>query len=480
MLAKLLILVSMAVPLAAQTVSDQAAEHANAARLAESHNDFPTAVREYKVLARLMPHSAEVQSNLAVALYFDNDMADAAAASERAIALNPNLFAPHLFGGLAWYRLSNPDRAVEELGKAVRINSSDVLAHLWLGYAYVEQLRYEDAVKEFQAVCRLDPKNVDAWYGLGQSYLQLGKDATARLIAFASDGGRVWQLAGEQYQLQGDKHRALEDYMEAIKRRPDILELKGKITELGGTPPELQQTTHGDSAREDRLYAIANETEKESHAAFDRVMQIDPNSYRAHQIMADVFLARQELDKATQEYQAVLKAKPDLPGIHEELGKVLEESGKLEEALKEYEAEIQLEPCSASAHMHAGQVLLTMGKDDEAEKMLTSALAMDRPPIDVYRLIGKLDLNRKNYQEAVSNLTRYVAVRKDDSTAYYLLSRAYRELGDKEKMNSALAMFRKTSSDVKARNSAQAQLEPTANKGPDSEGTMDSQSATHE
>ena len=480
MLAKLLILVSMALPLVAQSVSDQAAEHASAARLAEGHNDFPTAVREYRALAKLLPHSAEVQSNLAVALYFDNDLTGAAAASERAIALNPNLFAPHLFGGLASYRLSNPDRAVEELSKAVRINSSDVLAHLWLGYAYVEQVRYAEAVKQFRAVCQLDPNNVDAWYALGQSYLQLGKDATANLIAFAPDGGRVWQLAGEQYQLQGDNHRALEDYLEAMKRRPDISGLKEKITELGGTPVQSMRAPSADWAREDRLYANASEAERQSHAAFDRVMQIDSNSYRAHQIMAEVFIAKQQLDKASEEYQAVLKAKPDLPGIHEELGKVLEESGKLAEALKEYEAEIQIEPRSASAHMHAGQVLLTMGKDDEAAKMLNGALGMDRPPLDIYRLLGKLDLNRKNYQSAVSNLTRYIAARKDDSTAYYLLSRAYRELGEKEKMNAALTMFRKTSSDVRARNSAQAQLEPAAEKGLMPEGAMDSQGATHE
>lgn len=477
MLAKLLIYVGMALPLTAQTISEEAAAHANAAQLAQSQNDFATAVREYKALAKLMPQSAVVESNLAVALYFDNDMPGAAAASQRAIAINPDLFAPHLFGGLAWYRLSNPDRAVAELSKAVRLNSSDVLSHLWLGYAYVDQLRYVDAVKQFHAVCQLDANNIDGWYGLGQSYLQLGKDGTAKLIAFAPDGGRVWQLAGEQYQLKGDRRRTLEDYMEAIKRRPDISGLKEKVTELGGTPPTAAQKPTTAWAQEDRLYNNAKEAERQSHAAFERVMQIDSNSYRAHQIMADVYLAKQQMDKASEEYQAVLKAKPDLPGIHEELGKVLEQSGKLDEALKEYEAEIQIEPLSASAHVHAAEVLLTMRRNDEAATMLTNALEMDRPPVDVYRLLGKLDVNRRNYQSAVVNLNRYIAARKDDSTAYYLLSRAYRELGDTAKMNVALAMFRKTSSDVKARNSAQATLQPVANNSPGSEGTIEPQNA---
>ena len=77
-----------------------------------------------------------------------------------------------------------------------------------------------------------------------------------------------------------------------------------------------------------------------------------------------------------------------------------------------------------------------------------------------------------------SNLTRYVAVRKDDSTAYYLLSKAYRELGEKEKMNAALALFEKTSQDVKARSNAQKQLQAAADNRSAPEDASDMKDAT--
>lgn len=465
MLAKAMILVSMALPLMGQAISDQAAEHASAARAAESRNDFPTAVREYRTLAKLLPRSAEVQSNLGVALYFNHDMAGAAEASQRAIALNPNLFAPHLFSGLAWYKLSNPNRAVPELERAVHLNGSDILAHLWLGYAYVAQLRYEAAAKEFQTVCHLDPGNIDAWYALGQSYIQVGKDTTVRLIAVAPNGGRIWQLAGMQYLLRGDHEKALEYFQEAIKRRPDIKELPGLIAAAGGAAANSQVVgTVADAGheKEDALFQQAHDAEQMAHEAFERVMQIAPDSYRAHQIAADVLVAKQQPQQAIQEYREVLKLKPDLPGVHEAIGNILEEQGKLTEALQEFKAELQIQPDSSDAHMHAGQVLLTMGNDAEAGKMLNGALVLDRPSPDVYRLAGKLDLNRKEYGAAVDMLTRYVAIRKDDSTAYYMLSKAYRALGDKEKMGRALAMFERTSQDVKARNRAQLDLDPSA------------------
>ena len=71
------------------------------------------------------------------------------------------MVAPHLFSGLACYRLSDPDAAVPELEKAISLNPSDAIAHTWLGYAYSAQLRYEPALKELGIAQELDPNNVD-------------------------------------------------------------------------------------------------------------------------------------------------------------------------------------------------------------------------------------------------------------------------------------------------------------------------------
>jgi predicted Zn-dependent protease len=90
---------------------------------------------------------------------------------------------------------------------------------------------------------------------------------------------------------------------------------------------------------------------------------------------------------------------------------------------------------------------------------------MDRPPAEVYRLLGKVDLHRDDYQSAVSNLMRYLAIQKNDATAYYLLSRAYRGLGDDDRMSRSLALFEKTSQDAKARSQAQGELERLTGQG---------------
>lgn len=467
MLAKLCLLAGMAFPLllAAQQLTPEMASHARLAQDAERRNDFPTAVHEYRLLARMLPNSAEIQSNLGVALYFDHELRPAVAAFHKAMAIDPNLMAPHLFSGLAWYHLSNPDSAVPELEKAVRINPKDPIAHTWLGYAYSAQGHSQAAVKQFEEASRIDPKNIDVWYALGHTWLQIGKDATLHLLAVAPDGGRVWELAGEQSGMRGDQKEALLDFEQAERRRPDLLELRKRIIELGGTAMEQAPSAHptrvlGRDQKEDAAYEQAHQAEERSRAAFEQVAQLAPDSYRAHQILADAYVSQKRDRKAIDEYRKVIELKSNLPGIHDELGEALMRTGNVPGALQEFETEIKNQPYSAKAHMDAGRALQVLGRDQEAGKMLDAAAAMDRAPLEIYVLMGQIKLGRRDYRGAIDALTRYTAKKKGNSTAYYLLAMAYRGMGEKEPMREALAMYKKTSMDAEARTKAQKQLRP--------------------
>jgi len=447
-----------------QNATDEVAQHARTAQEAERRNDFPTAVREYEKVVRLLPRNAEMQSNLGVALYFNGELTRAVSVLQKAAALNPGLVAPHIFAGLSWYRLSNPDKAVPELQKATELSPSDVIAHTWLGYAYVAQSQYAPACKEFQTASELDPDNIDIWYALGQTYLEIGRNATVHLLAVAADGGRIWQLAAEQLLLKGDRNGALTNFQKAFERRPDLTELPGLIAEMGGSAMAVQKKPGSDTSQEDRFYSQAHDAEREAQAAFERVAQIAPDSYRAHQILANAAAAAERQDEAVKEYQMVLKQKPDLPGIHEAIGAAQLKESKLEDALSEFEAELQIQPRSASAHTNVAQVLILMSRDDEARSHLETALGLDRPPLEIFRMLGKLALNRKDYRLAAESLNHYISLRNDDSTAYYLLSRAYRGLGDQKAMERAMDLFQRTSPDAKARKRAESKLGVLANQ----------------
>lgn len=457
MLATIAMLPGMASPLPAQRGVDDSAVHAARAQEAERRNDFPVAVAEYRILASRYPHNAEVLSNLGVALYFNHQFPQAIESFQKAIAIHPDLLPPHLFSGLAWSRLSNPDAAVPELEKAVHLNPSDVLANTWLGYAYSAQARDRQAVTAFEAASRLDPSNVDVWYALGQTWLAIGKSATRRLLATAPDGARVWELAGDQCQDRGETAQALHDFEQAYARRPADSELRSRVVSLGGSLPAVAPAST--SAADDALYREAREAEENARNAFARVEQLGPDSYRAHQVLADSLVARRQDLQAIREYRTVLKLNPGLPDIHEAIGEAFIRSGRLPEALQEFEDEIRIQPESALAHMNAGRVLLMQGHDEAAAATLAEALREDRPPAEALVLMAKVELRQHKDRAAIGHLTSYVAEEKGDSTAYYLLFTADRDIGDQQNARSAMEMYLKTSRDKQERNAARRELE---------------------
>jgi tetratricopeptide (TPR) repeat protein len=444
MLGLWLLLAGIAAPAHGQVTPEQIADHQRAAQQAEARDDFETAIHEYELLARWLPKSAEAESNLGVAFYFHRDFAKAAEASRRAMALNGDLYAPHLFLGLALARLSQPDEAATELKKAVAINKSDPLAHLWLGYEYIAQARYQDAVEQLEIAAAQQPGNADIWFALGQSDLELGKAATKQLLESAPDSGRVWQLAAEQLEVQGNSGKAVKLYLGALSRRPDLESLRAKIIALGGTLPEPGPRPAKAIGQEDALYARVQQYEQKAKDAFERVSQIDPDSYRSHQILADSYAAGDKYEDAIREDRIVLQRNHDLPGIHEALCDALSRIGQIQEAVQECEAEIRVSPYNSEIYVQTARIYLLAHDDARAATLLKKALALDRPPLAMYKMLGKVYLAQKQYDEAAKAFRKYVAVETKDSSAYYLLARACKYAGDTQGMEQAIAAYKRT------------------------------------
>lgn len=442
-----------------QETDEQLAAHQERAREAEARQDFPTAIREYRTLVQAIPKNAELESNLGVALYFNHDLAEAARVLARAETLNPALYSPHLFFGLDMAQSGKPDAAVPELEKAVAINDRDPLAHAWLGYEYTAQSRFDKAVRELNTAAQKAPNDQDVWFGLGRCYLELGKKETLELLRAAPDGGRTWQLAGEQYDAQGKSGEALRLYQGALDRRPDLADLRTRVVALGGAPPVEAAGGDRSYAQEDRLYALVHSYQAKAKDAFEHVAQIDPASYRAHQILGDSYAAADRFDQAIAEYRKVIEIKPDLPGIHGDLCNALSRTGRMQEAIKECDAEIATSPYSAEAYVQDARLHVLEDDNLKADTLLKKALALDRPPIAVFKLVARVDVAKKQYGEAITALRRYLAVESNDASAWFLLARADKAAGNIAEMKEAIETYKKTSAAAKGSGEALVALD---------------------
>jgi len=451
---------------AGQDNQSRIARHAQAAQQAQRDGDFAAAIREFSILARLLPEVAEVHSNLGVAYYFHKQRREALAAFEKALRLKPDLVSALIFSGIANYELSKPAQATRLLERAVELSPADPLAQTWLAHSYAAQARFQEAADHFLIASQRSPNDVDIWYGLGQVYLELGRQAVKQLNEIAPNGARVLQLAGDMWLLRGERGHALALYQEALKRRPDLAEVRQIIQTIGQSPGPQEKSEvspplsapAGSPSPEDARYLTATEFRERAQRAFERISALGANSHRAHQVLAESLQAQERVDEALVEYRAALKLKPDIAGVHLAVGNLLMSQGLATEALEEYRAESLLRPDDPEVHYRSGRALIVLGKSEEAEASLNRAMASGDGPAAAHRELGRIYLGRGQSAKAVQSLSTYLAAAANDASAHFLLMQAYRRLGDAAAAERHHAKFKSLSDDEKRRTSIQEAL----------------------
>lgn len=115
------------------------------------------------------------------------------------------------------------------------------------------------------------------------------------------------------------------------------------------------------------------------------------------------------------------------------LGNALIKLGKLDESIAEYRTSIDLSPQQPRTYYQLALALQATQDSAGAEEQLTRALALDGHYAPALIEMGKILLNQNRPSEAVAQLDRAVADNPNSEQAYFLLAKAYTQLGDKEK-----------------------------------------------
>ncbi len=227
--------------------------------------------------------------------------------------------------------------------------------------------------------------------------------------------------------LSQDKDRALpaELRLEAADGLVQIGDYELALKVLNSLPQSLAHST-------DATYWRARCHEKLGAAAYLKLTQADPDSYRSHQVMADLASARGDDAKAIEEYRAALAQKPSLPGLHYSLGHLLWKDLKIPEAREELEAELAINPRHGGALQDLGDSYLLEHQADKALGYLQKALAIEPHNLDVHRDLGTAYSELGDASKAAEEYK--IALASDhDGSIHYKLGRVYQSQGQKEK-----------------------------------------------
>ena len=435
------------------------------AHRAEARSDFAAAAASYRGAVAISPETAELWSNLGVALYAAKEYGQAGTALRTANRLRPALYAPVLFLGLDLLEQKKPGEALPWLLEAQRMQPRDPQALLALGRAYFVQRDFMKSRNWYREAAVAASQNGKAWYGLGLAYFGLAESAGSALVKSHSQSGYAADLKAQAFAEQGRLDEAAEIYrtLFASSNVPPcahsgfgfVLMQQTKAGEAqtefakdaASCPAARRAFDHGASEGafripEDRrnpetVKLDANALERLAADSFfagdpqtaaeasDRLM-----SEHAAQASGYYWAVRADQKLAVIALTRAGEVEPDSAQLHALLGDVYRAQNRFREAEAEFNRVLQLSPGSVAGFAGLATAYLAEGKLDEARTAATEASARNPRDPDINLLLGEILVAEHQYAEAEPHLKASCTVRSDLlPRVHALLGRVYARTG---------------------------------------------------
>jgi len=311
----------------------------------------------------------------------DRNFARAEEEWRKVIAFDPSSAQAFNNLGMVCYLQHKYAEAEESLRKALQLDHSLISAQVLLGAALGRQGRLEDAVVELDSVMK--------------AQLSLSAEKTARVALH------------EVLFAQGNYDRALTVLEPMAKKYPQDVDV---LYNMGQT--HLQLATQN----------------------FQRILQVSPESYRVHQILAESFTKQGQYREAIKEFRLALAQKPDLPGAHYQVGWLYwtnqHDAEGEKAALAEFEAELNINPFDAVSEYRLGRIYWKWKDLPNAHRHYQRAVDLDAkyvlPRIGLARVLEF----QGDLQEAQKQLGLAAKLDPENATVHYRLAQLHKQLND--------------------------------------------------
>ena len=189
-------------------------------------------------------------------------------------------------------------------------------------------------------------------------------------------------------------------------------------------------------------YLLARTYRNLSLSTLEQLLEAAPDSYAAHELLAETYQNAEQDEKALAEYRIVEGIVPNLPGVHFSIGHLLLKMNQQDQARDELAAELRLNSDNAPANAEMGTILLDRLDAVNATPYLEKAVQLEPDQWATYQQLGKAYYMQKDFTKAETALRQ--AVRHDPKgLAHYQLGLVYRSLGQKEAANEQFEISRK-------------------------------------
>lgn len=304
---------------------------------------------------------------------------------EEIVNINPR--SPEAFSNLGYvlYRLENYSSAIARLQKALALNPNLSHTRALLGLCYFYTNQFSRAIPILETSVKQEKDNPELVQHLGLAYLKVGENEKA--IAMFSR------------------------WVELEPRNPDALYYKGQAS------LSLALTT------------------------FEKLKEVAPNSYRMHQLQAELLHEQGQVEPAIAEYKLAIAEEPQMAGLRYALGSLYWENRRLDEAKNELEEELKLTSNDPGVHFLLGDIYLQQQQLALAQEHLARALEIKPELVEAQVDLAKLYRFQGHSDLAVEKFQQIARVDPDRSDVHYMLFELYRDSGQMEQARKEQEIF---------------------------------------
>jgi tetratricopeptide (TPR) repeat protein len=338
------------------------------ARDALLRHDYARAEALYRSELLKQPASAELLTDLGIALHMQGRATEAIRAFEQALKQK---YFPRTFGLLAEERCISRDydEARPMLKRILQEDAQnpDVLA--LVAPCYLDADLPLQAVEVYRALLRDSAYPHDlALIQLAKSYLAATQFFCTRLAA--KPEGATYRKAIEQAQKSGDARAAFNDAQRASPYfRPDMP--FGPVLSLWSHHPD-------DAAL---LYQLAVLSGEESMEQVVRCNQSFPDSPYLAQLNFEMLADQGKTDTAISGFEALLKSHPELPELRFDLGMLYRKLRMWDKALAVFHEELSGNPDDERAAARISEALDQLTRWNELRDFLEPRIRQKDPPL---------------------------------------------------------------------------------------------------
>ena len=350
-------------------------------RAAQTSGNYAEAAQLYRQLIAAGTDTPEVRSNYGLMLHLAGKNREALEQFQIALRSNANLAAANLFAGVSELDLGEPKPALPYLKKAQELDPAHAVPLLALGKAYVALAEYHSANEAYTKAAALNAHLAEAWYGIGVT----DRSMAEAILNQAARSGRILDEVATR-----DAHLLLDAALEAL----------------------------------------------------NRAVQLEPNSARTHLLMAESLSDAGKLVEAVTEYHAALKLDPGLDAAYLGLASTYWKQRQFDEALPLLKRVLQKSPKDAEANGMMADILEHNGDHAGAQHYAEIALVSNPRLIDTRVVLARIYLAKQEPKLAIGELRQVISADTDGSY-HFLLYRAYRDAGNEQAAQKAMAEFKR-------------------------------------